>query len=192
MKRLLSVAAVLALGASPAFAHPGHEVSSFAAGIVHPLAGIDHIAVMVAVGLWAALKGGRALWAWPMAFVGVMLAGGALGMAHVALPLVEPGIFASVVVLGLMVTLAVDLPVAAGAAIVGAFALLHGHAHGSEVAENIGGIAYMAGFAVATATLHLVGIGFAQLMARAQLRPAVRVAGALCAAIGGGLAFGAI
>jgi urease accessory protein len=192
MKRLLSAAAVLALGASPAFAHPGHEVSSFAAGIVHPLAGIDHIAVMVAVGLWAALKGGRALWAWPMAFGGVMLAGGALGMAHVALPLVEPGILASVVVLGLMVTLAVDLPVAAGAAIVGAFALLHGHAHGSEVAENIGGIAYMAGFAVATATLHLVGIGFAQLTARVQLRPAVRVAGALCAAIGGGLAFGAI
>jgi urease accessory protein len=192
MKRLLSVAALLALGASPAFAHPGHEVSSFAAGVAHPLSGIDHIAVMIAVGLWAALKGGRALWAWPAAFVGVMLVGGALGMAHVALPFVEPGILASVAVLGLMVALAVDLPVAAGAAIVGAFALLHGHAHGSEVAENIGGIEYMAGFAVATATLHLVGIAFAQLMARAQLRPAIRIAGALCVVIGGGLAFGVI
>jgi urease accessory protein len=192
MKRLLSVAALLSLTAGPAFAHPGHEVSSFAAGVAHPLSGIDHIAVMVAVGLWAALKGGRALWAWPAAFVGVMLIGGALGMAHVALPFVEPGILASVVVLGLMVTLAVDLPVAAGAAIVGAFALLHGHAHGSEVAENIGGIEYMAGFALATATLHLVGIGFAQLMARAQLGPAIRVAGAVCAVIGGALALGAI
>ena len=64
------------------------------------------------------------------------------------------------------------------------FALLHGHAHGSEVAENVGGIEYMAGFALATATLHGVGIGFAQLMARAQLRPLVRVAGAVCIAIG--------
>jgi urease accessory protein len=192
MKRLLSVAALLALTASPAFAHPGHEVSSFAAGIAHPLSGIDHIAVMIAVGLWAALKGGRALWAWPAAFVGVMLIGGALGMAHVALPFVEPGILASVVVLGLMVTLAVDLPVAAGAAIVGAFALLHGHAHGSEVAETISGAEYMAGFAIATATLHLVGIAFAQLMARAQLRPAVRVAGALCVAVGAGLYAGVI
>jgi urease accessory protein len=192
MKRLLSVAALLVLGASPAFAHPGHEVSSFAAGIAHPLSGIDHIAVMIAVGLWAALKGGRALWAWPAAFVGVMLIGGALGMAHVALPFVEPGILASVVVLGLMVTLAVDLPVAAGAAIVGAFALLHGHAHGSEVAETISGAEYMAGFAIATATLHLVGIAFAQLMARAQLRPAVRVAGALCVAVGAGLYAGVI
>jgi urease accessory protein len=192
MKRLLSVAAFVALGASPAFAHPGHEVSSFAAGIAHPLSGIDHIAVMIAVGLWAALKGGRALWAWPAAFVGVMLIGGALGMAHVALPFVEPGILASVVVLGLMVALAVDLPVAAGAAIVGAFALLHGHAHGSEVAENIGGAEYMAGFAVATATLHLVGIAFAQLMARAQLRPIIRAAGALCVAVGAGLVAGVI
>jgi urease accessory protein len=192
MKRLLSVAALLALTASPAFAHPGHEVSSFAAGIAHPLSGINHIAVMIAVGLWAALKGGRALWAWPAAFVGVMLIGGALGMAHVALPFVEPGILASVVVLGLMVTLAVDLPVAAGAAIVGAFALLHGHAHGSEVAETISGAEYMAGFAIATATLHLVGIAFAQLMARAQLRPAVRVAGALCVAVGAGLYAGVI
>ena len=60
------------------------------------------------------------------------------------------------------------------------FALLHGHAHGSEVAENVGGIEYMAGFALATATLHGVGIGFAQLMTRAQLRPLIRVAGAVC------------
>jgi urease accessory protein len=60
------------------------------------------------------------------------------------------------------------------------------------VAENIGGIEYMAGFALATATLHLVGIGFAQLMARASLRPAVRIAGTVCIAIGGGLAFGVI
>jgi urease accessory protein len=192
MKRLLSVVALLVLGASPAFAHPGHEVSSFAAGIAHPLSGIDHIAVMIAVGLWAALKGGRALWAWPAAFVGVMLVGGALGMAHVALPLVEPGILASVVVLGLMVALAVDLPVAAGAAIVGAFALLHGHAHGSEIAETISGAEYMAGFAVATATLHFVGIALAQLMVRAQLRPVIRAAGAICILIGGGLAFGVI
>src|SRR5665647_1593880 len=112
MKRILSIAALLALGATPAFAHPGHSLTdSFAAGVAHPLGGLDHMAVMIAVGLWAALKGGRALWIWPAAFVGVMLAGGALGMAHVALPFVESGILASVVALGLLVALAVDLPV---------------------------------------------------------------------------------
>jgi urease accessory protein len=188
MKKMLSIVTLLLLGAGPALAHPGHgSTASFAAGIAHPFGGLDHIAVMVAVGLWAALKGGRALWLWPAAFVGVMLAGAALGMMHVAVPFVEPGILASVVALGLLVALAVDLPVWTGAAIVAAFALLHGHAHGAEVAENFGGIEYMAGFALATATLHGVGIGFAQLMTRAHLRPLVRIAGAVCVMIGAGL-----
>ena len=117
MKKVL-LATLLVLGASPAFAHRGHgSTSSFAAGVAHPFSGLDHMTVMVAVGLWAALKGGRALWVWPAAFVGVMLIGGMLGMAHVAVPFVEPGILASVVALGLLVALAVDLPVWAGASV---------------------------------------------------------------------------
>ena len=75
MKKMLSIVTLLMLAAGPALAHPGHgSTASFAAGIAHPFGGLDHIAVMVAVGLWAALKGGRALWLWPAAFVGVMLA----------------------------------------------------------------------------------------------------------------------
>lgn len=171
-----------------ALAHPGHgETSGLLAGIEHPLTGLDHIAVMIAVGLWAALKGGRALWVWPAAFVGVMLIGGALGMAHVALPFVEPGILASVVVIGLMVALAVDLPVWQGAVLIGAFALFHGHAHGAEAPENIGGLDYLAGFALATIALHLVGIGSALSLRSIRLQPLVRVAGAACVLAGLGL-----
>jgi urease accessory protein len=193
MKRLALTLLVLALGSGAAFAHVGvGSTASFTAGVEHPLSGIDHMTVMIAVGLWAALKGDRALWIWPAAFVGVMLVGGALGMAHVPIPFVEPGILASVVALGLLVALAVDLPIAVGAAIIGVFAIFHGHAHGSEVAETVSGAEYMAGFALATATLHLVGIGFAQMMTRAHLRPAIRIAGAVCVLIGGGLVLGAI
>jgi urease accessory protein len=193
MKKIIALATLLAVTASPAFAHVGvGSTASFAAGVAHPLSGLDHITVMVAVGLWAALKGKRALWVWPATFVGVMLIGGVLGMAQVPLPFVEPGILASVVALGLLVALAVDLPVAAGAAIVGVFALLHGHAHGTEVAESMIGAEYMAGFALATATLHLAGIGFALTMQRAALRPAIRVAGAACVLVGAGLISGAI
>ena len=98
MKRVLTLAAPFAAIATPAFAHVRiGSTASFAAGIGHPLSGLDHITVMVAVGLWAAPKGGRALWVWPVTFVGVMLVGGALGMAHVPVPFVEPGILASVV-----------------------------------------------------------------------------------------------
>ncbi|MBS0533714.1 MAG: HupE/UreJ family protein [Proteobacteria bacterium] len=188
MKRLLVTAAVLFAGSAPAFAHVGvGSTESFAAGIAHPLSGLDHMTVMVAVGLWAALKGGRALWVWPATFVGVMLIGGALGMAHVPVPFVEPGILASVVALGILVALAVDLPLWVGAAIIGLFAVFHGHAHGAEVAEDIGGFEYMAGFALGTASLHALGIGLALFAARHSLRPLVRVAGVVCVAIGAGL-----
>lgn len=193
MKRILPLATLLMLGSSPALAHVGvGSTASFAAGVAHPLSGLDHIAVMIAVGLWAALKGGRALWVWPCAFVCVMLIGGALGMLHVSVPFVEPGILASVVALGLLVALAVDLPVWTGALVVAVFALLHGHAHGSEVAENVGGIKYMAGFALATATLHAIGIGFALTMQRAHLRPLIRLAGVACVLVGAGLYAGVV
>jgi len=191
MNRILSVLAILMLGATPAFAHVGHGATeSFMSGLAHPLSGLDHVAAMVAVGLWAALNGGRALWLWPASFVGVMLVGGALGMAGVGLPFVEPAILASVVAIGLMVTLAVNVPVALGAAVVGVFALFHGYAHGTE-AMGLQGAGYMAGFAIATAVLHLAGIGFAYLMTRNALLPAVRAAGAVCVAIGAVLIMGA-
>jgi urease accessory protein len=175
-----ALAVILFLAAAmPAYAHVGAgSTSSFAAGFAHPLSGLDHMAVMVAVGLWAALKGGKAIWAWPLAFVGVMLVGGTLGMVHVPLPFVEPGILGSVVALGLLVALAIDLPVSAGVAIIGLFALFHGHAHGT-----------VAGFAMATALLHGAGIA-AGLGLGSRFRGLARAAGAACAAVGVGLAFG--
>ena len=191
-KRFCLSTVLLLAAAMPAYAHVGiGTTSSFTAGFMHPLSGLDHMTVMVAVGLWAALKGGKAIWAWPVAFVGVMLAGAALGMAHVPVPFVEPGILASVVALGLLVALAVDLPVPAGVAIIGLFALFHGHAHGTEVPENTGGLEYMAGFAVATALLHAIGIA-AGLGLGLKFRGLTRVAGAACDAIGVGLAFGVV
>jgi urease accessory protein len=191
LKKLALAAVLLPSATLPAYAHVGiGPTSSFPAGFMHPLSGLDHLTVMIAVGLWAALKGGKAIWAWPAAFVGVMLGGAALGMAHIPVPFVEPGILASVVALGLLVALAVDLPVSAGIAIIGVFALLHGHAHGTEVPENAAGLDYMAGFALATAMLHLVGIA-AGLASGLKYRVLTRAAGAACAAIGVGLVFGA-
>ena len=192
MKRTALSAILLLAAAVPAYAHVGVSItSSFTAGFMHPLSGLDHMTVMIAVGLWAALNGGKAIWAWPAAFVGVMLVGGALGMLHMPVPFVEPGILASVVALGLLVALAVDLPVSAGVAIIGLFALFHGHAHGTEVPENAGGLEYMAGFAAATAMLHATGIA-AGLGLGVRFRGLARAAGAACAAVGVGLVFGVL
>jgi urease accessory protein len=193
MPRILIGAILTAALAMPASANPllGPNVS-LAAGFAHPFGGLDHIAAMMAVGLWAALKGRHALWLWPATFVAVMLVGGALGLAQVALPLVEPGILASVVVLGLMVALAIDLPLWSGGAIIAVFALLHGHAHGTEVANAVNGPAYMAGFALATLMLLALAIGLGQALQRGAAGPANRLAGAVCVAVGVGLCTGVL
>ena len=165
MKRLL-LATGLTLLASPAFAHlPPGDYGSLAAGFSHPLFGLDHILAMVAVGLWAFLLGGRALWMVPSAFVVAMLAGFALAMVHVPLPMVEPMILASTIVLGLIVAVALRLDTAVCAAIVGVFALFHGYAHGGELG-NAGALRFAVGFAVATALLHAAGSGLGILVGR--------------------------
>jgi urease accessory protein len=188
MRLVLICFVLIAAFVTPASAHPSMmSAMSFAAGVAHPLSGLDHIAAMVAVGLWAAAQGNRALWVWPLTFVAVMLIGGAMGLAQIALPFVEPGILASVIVLGLMVALAVDLPLWGGAALISVFALLHGHAHGTEVAHNLNGLEYVAGFALATGLLHAVGIGAGLTLQRVALGRFSRVAGAVCVAIGAAL-----
>lgn len=191
-KKAVVSAALLTTAVTPALAHVDAGVtSSFSAGFGHPFSGLDHMTVMIAVGLWAALKGGKAIWAWPVTFVAVMLAGAVLGMLHVPVPFVEPSILASVVALGLLVALAVDFPVSAGVAVIGLVALFHGYAHGAEVPESAAGLEYMGGFALATTILHGLGI-IAGLGFGLKLRSMVRAAGAACVGIGASLAFGLI
>lgn len=150
----------LALSASMAEAHTGvGGTAGLAHGFVHPFSGLDHILAMVAVGLFAANLGGRALWLVPASFVGMMAVGGVLGITGITVPFVEIGIALSVVVLGAAVALNWNLPVAAAMALVGFFAIFHGHAHGAEMPSDASGFSYAIGFMLATAILHAVGIG---------------------------------
>jgi urease accessory protein len=191
MKKLI-LSAMLLSAPTAALAHTGHgATTSLFAGLAHPVSGLDHLTVMLAVGALAALKGGRALWLWPLTFVGVMITGALLGIAQVQLPLVEPAILASVVVLGLLVALAVNLPTWLGAALIGISALFHGHAHGSE-ALGAGAAGYMIGFVATTAALHLAGIGAVFGLRSTALQPLVRIAGAACALVGAGLVVNAM
>ena len=163
MPRSLLPSIALALAAlllpEAASAHVGvGSPSGFAHGFWHPIGGIDHVLAMVAVGMFAANLGGRALWAVPATFVAVMAFGGLLGIEHVTVPYVEVGIAVSVIVLGLIVALEVQWPVAAAMALIAVFAIFHGHAHGDEMPMTASGAAYAAGFMLATALLHTIGI----------------------------------
>jgi urease accessory protein len=84
-----------------------------------------------------------------------------------------------------MVLFTVKPPLAVAAVIVGAFAIFHGHAHGAELPASANPLAFSLGFVLSTGTLHLIGIGFGQIMRRPGGLIAVRAAGAVIAVIGG-------
>jgi len=194
--RIVLIAAALVATAMPAFAHTGAGTAhGFAAGFVHPLLGLDHLLAMIAVGLFAASRRGKALWLVPLAFVAMMIGGGALAMAGVQLPMVELGIALSVVVLGGAVALRLSLPLAGAMALVGAFALFHGHAHVAGMPAGASLTDYAAGFVLATGLLHAAGLGLglsAGFGSRRVGQWAVRSAGSVMALAGAGILAGVI
>lgn len=161
MNRLTRVlVGALLLAPSLALAHvaEGDIQGGFLAGVSHPVLGIDHVIAMVAVGLWGAQLRAPAIWLLPVTFPVVMAFGGMLGALGLPIPGIEIGIAISAIVLGAMVAFAARPPLAFAAAVVGAFAVFHGHAHGAELPESANAIAYSAGFVIATGTLHALGI----------------------------------
>ncbi|SFV30269.1 urease accessory protein [Devosia crocina] len=189
LKRTLLALAIAATATVPAFAHLDPvEHGSFAAGFDHPLHGLDHLLAMVAVGLWAAAQRGRAIWLVPAAFVGTMALGFVAATIGMPLPLVEPAILASVIFIGIAIALALPIPTPAVAALVAFFALFHGHAHGSELG-HAGALEFAAGFVLATALLHAVGIGIGLLFSRLGGKLLGRIAGLATALSGVWLAF---
>ena len=183
MLRILIVLAAILITTS-ALAHTGSVSGGFAGGLSHPLFGPDHVAAMVAVGLWGAFLGPPAIYILPVVFPLVMALGGVLGILGVPLPGVEIGIAVSAAVLGMMVALAARPPLWVAGLIVGAFAIFHGHAHGAELPPGADALAYSAGFVIATGCLHLCGIAFGLLARWPVGRIAVRAAGGVIAIAG--------
>ncbi len=156
---LLIAAAILLPGT--ALAHDGAGAhAGFLAGLLHPMSGADHLLAMVMLGLWAGMLGGRARVALPGTFLGAMALGGLFGAVGIALPLVEPGILASLIVLGGLAALVLQLPLPAAVGVAALAGLLHGHAHGAEMLGT-SVLAYGAGFLLTTAMLLGVGLALA-------------------------------
>jgi urease accessory protein len=182
---LVCLVVVAGLAGGPASAHTGGGVSGgLLGGFTHPLFGPDHIAAMVAVGLWGAFLGPPAIWLLPIVFPLVMAVGGVIGILGVPLPDVERAIAGSAIVLGLTVALALRAPLWFAAALVGFFAIFHGYAHGAELPPGSNAVAFSVGFVVATGLLHLAGIAFG-LLTRWRLGAiAVRALGGVIAIAG--------
>lgn len=180
---LIAAAAVLAPGV--ALAHTGEGVvGGFLSGFTHPIFGFDHVVAMVAVGLWGAFLGQPAIWLLPVVFPIVMAFGGLAGVLGVPIPGVEAGIAISALALGAMVALALRPPLWVAAILVGAFAIFHGHAHGTELPAAASPLAYGVGFVIATGLLHVSGIALGLLARWPTGLRAVRVGGGVIACLG--------
>ncbi len=189
----LAIAAFLIAYASAVSAHEGAGITGgFISGFMHPILGWDHVVAMVAVGLWGAFLGSPAIWILPVVFPLVMAFGGALGVIGIPIPAVETGIAASAVVLGAMVAFAVRPPIWIAAVIVGAFAIFHGHAHGTELPNAANPLAYSIGFVISTGLLHLSGIAFGLLVRWPAGKIAVQAGGGLIALAGVGFLTGTV
>lgn len=185
----ISLPVLVAFAPATVWAHEGGHAAGFVTGLAHPVGGTDHLLAMIAVGVWASMLGGRALWALPGAFVAAMLAGGVAGFVGLPIPGVEPMILASVVLLGVAAALALRLSPVWAAAGVAMFGLFHGHAHGAE-AGAAGFAAYALGFALSTMGLHLAGLALGFALNSGPARHLLRVLGVGTALAGLSLAFG--
>jgi urease accessory protein len=190
----LSGLLVLSLISSlPAFAHTGEGlIGGFYSGFLHPVLGWDHVAAMVAVGLWGAFLRAPAIYILPIVFPVIMALGGAAGVVGAPLPYVEAGIALSSILLGLLIAFAVRSPLWLAAIIVGIFAVFHGHAHGTELPQAANAMSFSVGFVFATGLLHLIGIGFGWFVIRPKGKIGVQALGGLIALAGFGFLFNII
>ena len=155
--------ALISAAPSRALAHTGvGDTYGFIHGVSHPFFGLDHVIVMIGIGVFAAHLGGRALWIIPLGFLVMVGIGGVLGMDdQLTVPSVDVEIMIglSIIALGLAIALEMSLPTVVALGLAGLFALVHGYAHGSEMPESGSGLEYGAGFLLGTAILQLIGIG---------------------------------
>lgn len=182
MKLLTKLSCLLFLLPGFAFAHTGvSEASGFMHGFHHPFSGLDHMLAMLAVGLWSVQLGNSMRWKLPAAFVVALVIGGGLGFSGLTVPYIEEGILVSVLVLGVLIACRYTLSATISMAVVGAFALFHGYAHGAEMPATIGALSYTFGFTIAAVLIISAGIIVSDYLKKVNLQSWVRIAGSVIA-----------
>ena len=176
---LILIASVIPAMAHPPQFHAMEGIGATRVGFLHPISGLDHLLVMVAVGLWAVQIGGRALWALPCSFIGSMMLGGVVGLCETHLPIVEHGILASIILLGVSLCMAWQPPLLIAVICVGTAGLFHGYAHGSEMPSGATPILFFTGMVASTALLHTFGVAGGLLFRNQNFATLMRAAGLL-------------
>lgn len=158
MKKLI-LAFVLSLFSSISMAHPGHGLESAYAGFMHPLTGIDHLLVMLAVGVLAAKSTDAMRWQLPAVFVCSMALGALFGAGLNSVIGLELLIAVSVIIMGILVSARFRLNQWLQFSITAVLALFHGLAHGMELQLHSQWLG-LASMVFVTALLHAAGYWF--------------------------------
>ncbi len=141
--------------ASPASAHHpmgGKTLSTFLegflSGLAHPVIGVDHLAFVVTVGLFAAVKP-QGIFI-PLSFVLSAMLGAGLHLLGVTLPVVELVVSASILLFGILLAIKNSPNLLVMIALSAAAGLFHGYAYGEAIfgAETTALVAYLGGFTV--------------------------------------------
>lgn len=180
-------ALALAAVSGMASAHAGHTATAqvgFFSGFIHPFTGADHLAAMLAVGLWSSTRRQQPAWQLPLTFLLTLLAGAILALAGLQLPAIEPMIAASVLALGLLLATRMHLPNGLALCLIGGFALFHGAAHGQE----LNGAPALLGMVLGTVTVQLSGLALGRKV-QTNARWLPRATGGLIALSGVGFAW---
>jgi urease accessory protein len=190
-RRWISLGLTTTLAPTLALAHPGHGAGAgFMAGALHPLGGLDHLATMIAIGLWAAQLGSRLRWAVPASFMLLMLVGACVGLYGPAVGAGGHFIAASLLLLGVLMATAARLPITDCLLLAGGFAFFHGYAHGAEAPSQSAAVSYLVGMLLTTACLHLVGLGLGRWLEERGATTLTRWIGAAAAVLGVALLVG--
>lgn len=150
--------AALCLVSPSLYAHTGgHIEHSLISGLLHPLTGIDHLLVLMAVGLIAAKQGGKAVFAFPAVFLALMAAGALLNAVAVQIPFVESLIALSLVVFGLLVIINQKQRSKILFLGVSFFAVFHGYAHAAEIPIDSSAVMYFSSLMLMSLVICLTG-----------------------------------
>ncbi|MDO9270937.1 MAG: HupE/UreJ family protein [Methylobacter sp.] len=150
--------AALFLVSPSLYAHTGaHIEHSLMSGLLHPLTGIDHLLVLLAVGLIAAKQGGKAVLAFPAVFLALMAAGALLNAVAVQIPFVESLIALSLVAFGLLVTISQKQRSKMLFLGVSFFAVFHGYAHAAEIPADSSAVLYFSSLMLMSLVICLGG-----------------------------------
>jgi urease accessory protein len=162
---IVSTSGIL-LFAHPAFAHPGHGLMSFLAGLAHPMTGLDHILTALAIGILAVSSPQKVNLKIPLGFITAVTCGIFAGQMGLVLPFYDQGIAISLALIGICLFFGAHFTSWKGVLLVACFGVFHGNAHGAEL-QN-GGISLSAamGLLVSTCVLLGVGTGLAVVMRR--------------------------